>query len=76
MEFLKVTQTRCETEQIASFGLKPAQDEENFQQVMLVEKGFTQIHRFSDGPSNLCFDCDNSWRSVFHLLQGPAITLK
>ena len=29
---LKVTQTRCEIGQIASFGLKPAQDGENFKQ--------------------------------------------
>ena len=43
MEFLKVTQTRCETGQIASFGLKPAQNEEDFQQGFVVEKGFTLI---------------------------------
>ena len=75
MEFLKVTQTRCETGQIASFGLKPAQNEEDFQQGFVVEKGFTQIYRFSDGPFNLRFDCDDSWRSVFLFLEGPAITL-
>ena len=54
MEFLKATQTRCETGQIASFGLKPAQNEEDFQQGsaqneedfqqgFVVEKGFTLI---------------------------------
>ena len=54
MEFLKATQTRCETGEIASFGLKPAQNEEDFQQGsaqneedfqqgFVVEKGFTLI---------------------------------
>ena len=43
MEFLKATQTRSETGQIASFGLKPAQNEEDFQQGFVVEKGFTLI---------------------------------
>ena len=86
MEFLKATQTRCETGQIASFGLKPAQNEEDFQQGsaqneedfqqgFVGEKGFTQGYRFSDGPFNLRFDCDDSWRSVFLFLEGPVITL-
>ena len=44
--------------------------------VLLVERGFTQVYRFSDGPFNLRFDCDDSWRSVFLFLEGPAITLK
>ena len=45
MEFLKVTQTRFETGNIDSCGLKPALEEENFQQGFVSWKGI-YLHKF------------------------------
>ena len=43
--------------------------------VLLVEKGFTQVYCFSDGPFNLRFDCDDSAGGAFFFSLSPTITL-